>query len=672
MQSITSRDVVAALDTLRMKDQVQASLYEKCAGLCNKYSMQASELANQVEAFLINSTAQVLTLDMFGKLEQDIHKAKFQPSKQASTFKVVTPNEKKRPLAESFVTPSSANSSSYPNSGGSQSSTPTQSVQGPKFSDRVKRTDPVLTFNATVGERGDFVASDARPVGLRCRIQSAAEGDLFANVADRYRFMYTTLDERARAMDKHLLAVQTAMCEANYIHELQPVGVPCPDTVWVSGRICNDAQDGKINRASVLLEGSYRESGGRRVTLDLKDLGEYSLFPGQIVLVQGINAGGKSMVVKRLIEGQALPHPATAAKALQDMHYSRKMQGGRPLTVRVAAGPFTTADNLDFEPLQELMKGVLSDQPDVVIMLGPFVDANHPMLRGGDDVRIDTKRYEDEEEADSFASKKAKGGMMPCTYETIFRQRVGKDAFTRFFNNEEDEPERIATQFVLVPSVHDAFHELVFPQPPYGDREHIKASFFEEPLGKLDIPYSKDSDGPLKRVHLMPNPCMFRVNEVLFGMTSNDSLFSLFSDEVSLISENRLSRLSKHMLLQQSFCPQFPVPSGVAVPLDFRHARHWQMSECSPDVLITPSKLSPLAKELNGSLVVNPGTLSKGTTGGTYADICIHPLDENKLRDSVAGAVSATSPAAADAAAAAPSTLQHNVAARSFVKVMRI
>ena len=35
-------------------------------------------------------------------------------------------------------------------------------------------------------------------------------------------------------------------------------------------------------------------------------------------------------------------------------------------------------------------------------------------------------------------------------------------------------------------------------------------TFFGDAFGKLDIPYSKDKDGALKRVHLLSNPSMFR------------------------------------------------------------------------------------------------------------------------------------------------------------------
>lgn len=63
----------------------------------------------------------------------------------------------------------------------------------------------------------------------------------------------------------------------------------------------------------------------------------------------------------------------------------------------------------------------------------------------------------------------------------------------------------------------------------------------------------------------MINFSFCRINEVLFGVTSNDALFSLSSDEVSKLSggANRMSRLAGHMLLQQTFAPQFPAPSAM-------------------------------------------------------------------------------------------------------------
>ena len=58
--------------------------------------------------------------------------------------------------------------------------------------------------------------------------------------------------------------------------------------------------------------------------------------------------------------------------------------------------------------------------------------------------------------------------------------------------------------------------------------------------------------------------CVSRMNELVFGVSSNDVLLALSSDETSVTPEgsNRLARLAGHVLEQQSFAPQLPVPSN--------------------------------------------------------------------------------------------------------------
>ena len=49
----------------------------------------------------------------------------------------------------------------------------------------------------------------------------------------------------------------------------------------------------------------------------------------------------------------------------------------------VAAGPFTTSDDIDYEPLAALLAVCREKRPDVLILLGPFVDAEQPLLAQG-------------------------------------------------------------------------------------------------------------------------------------------------------------------------------------------------------------------------------------------------------------------------------------------------
>ncbi len=93
---------------------------------------------------------------------------------------------------------------------------------------------------------------------------------------------------------------------------------------------------------------------------------------------------------------------------------------------------------------------------------------------------------------------------------------------------------------------------------------------------------------------------------------------------------SRLRRISQHMIQQQSYYPLFP--PNKSVNLDLKQQDGWRMP-CRPDVLIVPSRLTPFCAPILGStMAVNPGHLTKGTTGGTYSLMSIDPIKKEKLK----------------------------------------
>ncbi len=50
-------------------------------------------------------------------------------------------------------------------------------------------------------------------------------------------------------------------------------------------------------------------------------------------------------------------------------------QKGKALHLMVAAGPFTQAADLLYEPLRDLLELCKRDKPHVLILMGPFLDA---------------------------------------------------------------------------------------------------------------------------------------------------------------------------------------------------------------------------------------------------------------------------------------------------------
>ena len=58
--------------------------------------------------------------------------------------------------------------------------------------------------------------------------------------------------------------------------------------------------------------------------------------------------------------------------------------GGRPLEMLVAAGPFCVVDDLEYEPLEDFVNEVTERKPDVVLLIGPFVDTTNQKIKLGD------------------------------------------------------------------------------------------------------------------------------------------------------------------------------------------------------------------------------------------------------------------------------------------------
>lgn len=203
------------------------------------------------------------------------------------------------------------------------------------------------------------------------------------------------------------------------------------------------AHEGRINATSVVLEGSRHTSGGARIELDLSHLkgikSPYSLFPGQIVAVEGMNSSGRKMIAHRICEGAAFEPQKSTVKDLLRFHHDDAFQGGKPLKILSVCGPYTTSDNLEYEPLLDLANIVHAEKPDVVILTGPFVDMRHKAVRSGQTAL----QFQDGEET-------------LVSFETFFANKVA-GLLEDLFSSEES----LQTQFVLVPSLEDATAEWV-------------------------------------------------------------------------------------------------------------------------------------------------------------------------------------------------------------------
>ena len=55
----------------------------------------------------------------------------------------------------------------------------------------------------------------------------------------------------------------------------------------------------------------------------------------------------------------------------------------------------------------------------------------------------------------------------------------------------------------------------------------------------------------------------------------------------------------------------------------------------TPDILISPSKLTAIVKKVENTLLINPGLTCRGHSGGSIAEITIHPLKREVIETEI-------------------------------------
>lgn len=313
------------------------------------------------------------------------------------------------------------------------------------YSERPNAGETVLTFNPH--NLPPIESNDE--MGRRCVISQPFSSHLSGS------YKYMTDANRHVSLDGHLQSMVEKMIKSHEIpmscaepdsdteekdlEELamfEHVGVPRQSLQTNIGRICNDVHDGKLNATTLLLEGTRHGSNGARIEMDVKDVSNYCLFQGQIVAVTGYNYNGRKMVAKEIKEGLDCK-----GQEENDMVKSPKEAFGKQgVKVFAVAGPYTTSSDLEYQPLYDLLGFVAEEKPDVVLMMGPFVDMRHEIVKNGEDLVLE---YQD-------------GTKAHVCYEQFFAAKIA----TELENMYKEDPD-LKTQFVLVPSMDDAVSEPV-------------------------------------------------------------------------------------------------------------------------------------------------------------------------------------------------------------------
>uniref|UniRef100_A0A671WJK0 DNA polymerase alpha subunit B n=1 Tax=Sparus aurata TaxID=8175 RepID=A0A671WJK0_SPAAU len=219
----------------------------------------------------------------------------------------------------------------------SPSATPSQ-----KYGQRGGKGEVVVTFGAVQGTR--WAGRKALGAGVRLELLEGSEDSLSSS----YKYMFQRLRDVRNVLTEKIEELGEGLKTHFNIEEFSPVSLPAQDSITVLGQVCCDS-NGKLNAQSVLLEAGP-EQGGQQVPVDLSELKEYSLFPGQVVVMEGMNTTGRKLMASKLHEGVPLPFY-------------------KPTNVLVACGPYTPSDSLTFDPLLDLISVIVRDRPDVCLLV---------------------------------------------------------------------------------------------------------------------------------------------------------------------------------------------------------------------------------------------------------------------------------------------------------------
>ena len=437
------------------------------------------------------------------------------------------------------------------------------------FSDRQNAGQVIETLNDHLLPHEPPIAPPAEP---RVKLTAVTDLPKFA-----YRPMAMHLSEASEVLDDRIDNFTTLIQTHHNLEDSAFGNAASKSTreIVAVGRIASDTPESKLNGASMVLEMSRRVGAGLRVPLKVEAISSHEFFPGQIVAVRGINASGDYFTVSEVLEIPLLP---PAASFPSDLDSFNKRLGVteddqvdsaiHPLNIMLSSGPYTADDNLDFEPLNTLCDKAAEIYADVLILIGPLFDAEHPLIASGDFDLPDDPSIEPDKATLSDAFRLLVSAPLHRLTQTV-----------------------PSITIIIIPSVRDAINKHVaWPQKNHEKKE-------------LGLP---------KQAKMVSNPVTILLNEIVIGISAQDILYDLRREELVVgrpKESNILARLPRHIIQQRHFFPIFPpvnrtnLPKtgteesvATGMPLDVSYLKLGEWLNVRPDILVVPSALSPFAK----------------------------------------------------------------------------
>lgn len=267
------------------------------------------------------------------------------------------------------------------------------------------------------------------------------------------KYMRETLQMKSESLTNMSKAVAYDIIVQNDLKEL----VIAKQVIF--GRIRLEKDQNVIN--ALLEPANNLFMSSKAIPLALNQLKSFTLIPGQTVVLKGFNVVQTKHFCVEKLYSNSLPMP------------NKIVLSEEQFEMLIASGPFTLPFDLKFKPLQDLLKYIVQNKPNIFMLIGPFYEGNYDFKE---------ENLDDE------------------TYQSFFESLVSSVM----------EPLKgLNVKVVLVSSNRDKHHHIVYPTPPY----------------KLCETY--------ENLYLCPDPAFIDISGVKIGATSVDIIAHMISKEVT-------------------------------------------------------------------------------------------------------------------------------------------
>jgi DNA polymerase alpha subunit B len=126
----------------------------------------------------------------------------------------------------------------------------------------------------------------------------------FGIETQKYKFMNDTLKKKSKEVFRRIEHIGHKIAQFNNISEINRLDEYYGTPLFYIGRILVESQtgEGQLNPKSILFETYDQNEKSIVVKLNIEKMNTYSLFPGQIVCVKGINKSLKELDVFEIFD----------------------------------------------------------------------------------------------------------------------------------------------------------------------------------------------------------------------------------------------------------------------------------------------------------------------------------------------------------------------------------